>query len=88
MIRSRIGVGRRAWSVRSSRGKLLFSKLQTRGLALQPLAQLVWQWCAVVTGQLAGCESPGERPMVDLIPATERDEQLAHALAVLQHFLV
>jgi hypothetical protein len=70
------------------RRELLFGKLQARALALKPFAQLLGQRCAVMTGQLASCEPPGERPVVDLVLATERDEQLAHALAVLQHFLV
>jgi hypothetical protein len=42
------------------RGELLFSELEARCLAQLSFAQLVGQWRAVVTGQLAGCELPGE----------------------------
>ncbi|KAI3601234.1 hypothetical protein D8I24_4030 (plasmid) [Cupriavidus necator H850] len=30
----------------------------------------------------------GECPVIDLVPAPERDEKLAHAVAMLQHFFL
>jgi hypothetical protein len=34
----------------------------------------------VVTGQFAACESCGERPVIDLVPATHGDEDLGRQL--------
>nr|WP_157655705.1 hypothetical protein [Burkholderia ubonensis] len=69
-------------------GKLLFSELEPGGFAYQPFVQLFGQGRAVVTGQFTACESPGERPVIDFVPASHRNKQLAHALTMLDHLLV
>src|SRR6202795_5288664 len=70
------------------RGELLLRQCQPLALAQQPFTQLGRQRRAVVALHLVTGEPAGKGLVVDLIPAAERDQQFAYAVAVLLHFLL
>jgi hypothetical protein len=54
----------------------------------QPSSKLVGQRLSVVTPHFAACKTAGKSAAVYFIPAAECDQQIAHAVTVLQDFLL